>query len=173
MEQKKRGRPPGSKNTPKNHLRKGDGQYRSPDPNKHPRPKTADDLIKAISEERLDRRLKEVRQIAEVKRLLSVDPVGVAQAILRHDIACNIVITKALMDHAQANRASLVDEHGALPPALSKDFLGFQAATTKAIQTLMKLEERRANTPLPVELDVASIVLECEPAGGQGGDGAQ
>lgn len=141
----------------RNSARNKDGKFKSPNPNKRTRPKDPDELIAAIAEERLDRRLREVRQIAQVKDILSKDPVEVAKAILRHDIACNLVIQRALMDHAQKNRDELVDAEGSLPPALSKDFLAFQNATTKAVQALMKLEEKQ---PGKGTVDVADIILD-------------
>lgn len=156
----------------KTKVRNPDGTWRSEVdlPEKYPscphkgrmkrRPKSVDEIIAGLQEGSLDRRTRTALQFSAVKEALGEDPVAVAKALLRHDVAVYAVINRAILDHVQSKQGDLMTESGELPPLVTRDLPKFQAAMTKAIESLIRLEAKSTKSNV---MDVADILLTCEP----------
>lgn len=161
-------------------LRNPDGTYRSEVdlPEKYPscphkgrmkrRPKSVDEIIAGLQEGSLDRRTKTALQFQAVKEALGEDPKAVAKALLTHDVAVYAVVNRAILEHVQGKQGDLLTENGELSPLVTRDLPRFQAAMTKALEALIRLEDK---TPPKGILDVADIILdgrgEAEEQGGE------
>lgn len=143
--------------------RNPDGTWRKPKApeikaNEKRRPKDIDGILAAFQEGTLDQRTKTAMQFNAVKDALGKDPEKVAAALLRHDVAVFAIVNRAILDFVQANQGQLVSDSGVIPEMLIKDFPKFQAAQTKALEALVKLE--RKNSGKGGALDVADAVLD-------------
>lgn len=116
-------------------------------------------VIAGLQEGTLDRRTKTSIAFEAIKLALEDDPSKVAAELLRHDIAVYAVISRAILQYAQDKQGRLVTENGELLPLLRNDLPRFQAAMTKAVDSLMRLEGKA--TAKGAE-DVADIVLGLE-----------
>lgn len=123
------------------------------------RPKDIDTLLAAFQEGTLDQRTKTAMQFKAVKDALGEDPERVAAAILRNDIAIFATVNRAIMDFIQAKQGQLVSEDGTVPEMLTKDFPKFQAAQTKALEALIRIERKNSGKGESF-LDVADAVLD-------------
>lgn len=143
--------------------RNPDGTWRKPKApeikaNEKRRPKDIDGILAAFQEGTLDQRTKTAMQFNAVKEALGKDPEKVAAALLRHDVAVFAIVNRAILDFVQANQGQLVSDSGVIPEMLIKDFPKFQAAQTKALEALIKLE--RKNSGKGSSIDVADAVLD-------------
>jgi hypothetical protein len=117
------------------------------------------ELITAIDEGKLDERTHHGKKIKAIKDVVTANFEEAAKAILRSDIANNLIIQRALMDYALKNPDKLVDEKGELAPALAKHFLRFQDATRRSIYALSHITGIKAD-PAQEEKDAGDFVLE-------------
>ena len=149
--------------------RNPDGTFRSPlekAGNKR-KPKSGDveAIIAGLQEGNLDRRTKTAMQFQAVKEALGEDPKAVAKALLRHDVAVYAVINRAILEHVQSKQGEILTKDGELPALVTRDLPKFQAAMTKAVEALLRLEGKDGGKNM---LDVADIILDCEPANPEG-----
>lgn len=113
----------------------------------------------------LDRRLAMPRLVKETRQALLKDFHGTARATLAHQVAVNLALQKAIMDHAMANPAGLI-EKGKLTPLLAEDLLRLQTNTRAALGELRQLEGGRSGRPKDSDMEAASLVLAaCEDEG--------
>jgi hypothetical protein len=156
---------------PKERLRNPDGTWRgagAPEEvgrNKR-KPRDVDGILAALQEGTLDQRTKTAMQFNAVKEALGEDPEKVAAALLRHDIAIYATVNRAILDFVQENQGELVSKGGVIPEMLTRDFPKFQAAQTKALEALIKIERKQKSNG--GVLDVADAVLDI--ASNQGGE---
>ena len=121
-------------------------------------PKSIKALLACLQANTLDGRRREGLQYEAVREALGQDPAEVAKALLRHDVAVLAVTIRAITEDAQRGGGFLQD--GKLAPALGADLLRFQAAQTKALEALLRIEGNpKSNTRDGNVLDVASIVM--------------
>ena len=123
------------------------------------RPKDIKSLLACLQANTLDGRRREALQYEAVKEALSQDPAEVAKALLRHDVAVLAVVVRSIVEDAQQGGGFLRD--GTLAPALGNDLVRFQAAQTKTLEALLRLEgnpKSRTKDGATI-LDVASIVM--------------
>lgn len=129
------------------------------------RPTDVEEVIAGLQEGSLDKRTRTAMQFQAVKEALGEDPKAVAKALLRHDVAVYAVINRAILEHVQSKQGEIITKEGELPALVTRDLPRFQAAMTKAVEALLRLEGKDSGKNV---LDVADIVLECEPAQGEG-----
>ncbi|NCC58138.1 MAG: hypothetical protein EOM17_10980 [Synergistales bacterium] len=143
--------------------RNPDGTWRKPEApeikdNEKRRPKDIDGILAAFQEGTLDQRTKTAMQFNAVKEALGEDPEKVAAALLRHDVSVFAIVNRAILDFVQANQGQLISDGGVIPEMLIKDFPKFQAAQTKALEALIKIERKQGRKG--DSLDVADAVLD-------------
>ncbi len=123
------------------------------------KPESVQDLVAILQAGTLDGRSREAMQFQAVQDALGDDPLEVAKALLRYDVATCAVITRNIVEAVQASGGIIKD--GALDPSITKDLPKFQMGMCKAIDCLMRLEGKTP-TKQPGQggvLDVASIVM--------------
>jgi len=153
------------KKKPVKRLRNPDGTWRRVNEevqdgrNVKRKPRDVDTILAGLQEGTLDQRTRTAMQFNAVKEALGEDPEKVASALLRHDIAIYAVVNRAILDFVQENQGELVSKGGVIPDMLTKDFPRFQAAQTKALETLIKLERKNKGKGEGF-LDVADAVLD-------------
>lgn len=133
---------------------------RKPDRGKMKRkPESIKELVAILQAGTLDGRTREAMQFQAVQDALGEDPLEVAKALLRYDVATCAVITRNIVEAVQASGGIIKD--GALDPSITKDLPKFQLGMCKAIDCLMRLEGKTPTktTSQGGVLDVASIVM--------------
>ena len=141
-------------------MRRATKAARKPDRGKVKRnPTSIKELVASLQAGTLDGRSREALQFKAVQDALGDDPLEVAKALLRYDVATCAVITRNIVEAVQASGGIIKD--GALDPNITKDLPKFQMGMCKAIDCLMRLEGKTP-TKQPGQggvLDVASIVM--------------
>lgn len=141
-------------------MRRGTKAARKPDRGKMKRrPTSIKELVASLQAGTLDGRSREALQFKAVQDALGDDPLEVAKALLRYDVATCAVITRNIVEAVQASGGLIKD--GALDPSITKDLPKFQLGMCKAIDCLMRLESKTPSQPAGQGgvMDVASIVM--------------
>lgn len=125
---------------------------------KKSRPKDPEKLIEAVKTHKLDNRTRQAREMEHIKKGLTEQPGNTAKALLKNQVAQNIVIAKEIFNYAM-NSGELVDSQGELNGLIKKHLLRFQGAAKTALVELLKLEGNTAASNTEVE-DIFNDVFD-------------
>jgi hypothetical protein len=135
------------------------------------KPDQKTELLAALESRALDGRSREARAIDAAKQLMAREPGTFRRAVLEDLAAINVVITQELARYAL--RQGLIDEDGRLHSALRNDYLRYQAALRRTLESLTQCYSLRS--PLRSQIPMSSpptVSAGLSPAGGENGSAA-